>query len=231
MIGSLAAFALGLASPSEFRLVVGERHAYELQITYIESDRKETTESVEHITYEVVKVDAARVAELRVTRRLKSYFVDGQKVPLPANQTPTVRTERRNPLGEVRERQAAEFFPLLVARQERILDFRYPGGGLAVGQRWETRTPEARDGAIPAARWTWTINQVNAMWVGLQFTFRETQPGSAITANGSMVLDGTSGWPAAARVEAQNARIPGDEESRPVTLRFSLKRLMTPIGG
>jgi len=227
-----AVFAtLAAAPPAEFRMRVGDHHVYELRTIYLNTVDDESTEWVERVEYIVKSVSAGRLAKLEVRRLTLQYIVDGQSIPLKPKPTVAITSEERNPLGQVRNRTARPLLPYLYARQERILDFRYPGRAITKGSEWDVRMPSTNNNLIPEAAWNWTANQVSAESVGVEFSFRELKAENAMTAKGTMLIDPKTGWPLAARTSVDNARVPGDELARKVTLRMSLTRKASKLGG
>ncbi len=223
--------SLVFAPPTEFRFRAGDLHTYELRTIYLNAVDDETTEWVERVEYLVKSVTPGRLATLEVRRLPLKYIVDGQSIALRPKPTTTIRTEERNPVGQVRNRMATPHDPFLHARQGRILDFRYPGKPLVKGLTWVTRMPSLDRNLVPEAVWEWQVNQVSAESVGLEFTFREMKTETAMKGKGTMLIDPKTGWPSAARASIENAKIPGDELARSVTLRLSLTKTATKLAG
>jgi hypothetical protein len=217
--------ALGLALLQQtVRYDLSERASftYDVTQTFKTPDGSEETTTLEIWTYRFLEALNGGAAKLQLERATTAMVVDGRRIEIRS--MPQRGTELRSPRGDVRERQpASQIEPAFELRLARIGDIEFPSTPLRAGTTWERESKPTDDG-LPAAKWSWTADELRGGRISGTFRFSESGVDPAIQAEGKFVSSLADGWPFELTFKAVNTHQLGDEERLPTVYSFTMKR-------
>lgn len=131
---------------------------------------------------------------------------------------------RRDSRGHVFDRPFNKEFPVLMARQSRIVDLVYAGREVEVGEAWTLSVPADPRTSLPRCSWSWRLVATDEKTAEIQSDFAETECDRPMTGTARFRVNRADGWIESLEAKIGPTVVPGDEEETPVTLTYTWKR-------
>lgn len=218
MIAALAAVVL------HTKFETGQSFRYDLTMRYVALDGSDTTQLRHSLVYKVKSGLAKGTALIDATQTLEELSMNGQVLSQGDVHEGTSWTEKRNEFGQVFERPLRKTFPVLLARQTRGCDLKFPDHDAQVGEKWTLGVPEDSVTGLPGASWSWELTQFDKTSATIHIEFAESDVAGKICGSGDAVIDPRDGWVTSMSVTVGPTVVPGDEEQTPVNLTVTLRR-------
>lgn len=200
------------------RFNTGASFHYAVSLTYSNTELNESTSIEQDGVYKVLKGTSNGLTDVNCTLRLVKVAINGQTLSDGDVKETTTWVEKRSALGQVFGRPLNKTFPVLLARQARPLDLKFPAEEVKTGDTWRFSVPEDQESGLSAAKWTWTLDKVDDRFAWLKTTFTEVETTNPIVGEGVSKINLQDGWVETVDMRLGPTLVPGDSEKIPVDL-------------